>query len=320
MASRTLRYIPWRPPVLESGPVRLTARRLYILPTRAGLVYAMLMLGLLIGAINYGLSLAYLFTFWFAGLGVVGMLQTQRNLSGLVLRAQATPPVFAGETARFTLSVENPGAGPRPRVGLTHPQGAGEENDIPAHGQAELHLALPQARRGWHQPGRFAIYTRYPLGLFRCWTVLELASAEAQPWGVLVYPAPAREALPLPAPEAGDQTSQVHRGEGDDFTGLRAYQPGDPTRRIAWKALARGHAPLTKQFAGQSGGSLRLDWARVPEPGVEARLSRLARWALDAHGAGLAFELVLPGRTLPLGSGEAHLRLCLEALARHGQG
>lgn len=319
MAARLPPYIPWRPPVLEPGPVRLGARRLYILPTRAGLVYAMLMLGLLIGAINYGLSLAYLFTFWFAGLGVVGMLHTQRNLSGLVLQAKATPAVFAGETARFSLLVDNPGAGAKSRIGLTHPLGTGAEEDLPGHAQGELHLVLPQPRRGWHPLGRFALYTRYPLGLFRCWSVLDLAAADGLPWGVLVYPAPAPDTLPLPVADAGEQADAAQRGTGDDFAGLRAYLPGDSSRRIAWKAVARGLAPVTKQFAGQSGGRLRLDWTRVPETGVEARLSRLTRWALDAHAAGLAFELALPGRVIPQGSGEAHLRLCLEALARHGE-
>jgi uncharacterized protein (DUF58 family) len=64
---------------------------------------------------------------------------------------------------------------------------------------------------------------------------------------------------------------------------------------------------------------LSLDWLRTPEKETEARLSRLTRWALDAHAAGLAFQLTLPGRTIVMGSGEAHLRQCLEALARFGE-
>jgi len=319
MKRPALPYLPWRPPRPESGPIRLNARRLYILPTRAGLVFALLLLGLLVGAINYGLSLAYLFTFWFAGLGVTGMLHTQRNLSGLVLRAKTSAPVFAGESASVLLEVENPSASKRYQIGMTCPSGESESGDVPAGGKADLALIVPQTRRGWLTLGRFAIYSRHPLGLFRCWSVLEMTGPDSTPFGVLVYPAPAPEALPLPASDSADQNDETSHTDGDDFTGLRAYQAGDPPRRIAWKAAARSQHLLTKQFCGQRGSKLRLDWSRTPEKETEARLSRLARWALDAHAANLAFELVIPGRNIGMGSGETHLRQCLEALARFGE-
>lgn len=315
----SLPYLPWRPPQPESGPILLSARRLYILPTRAGLVFALLLLGLLIGAINYGLSLAYLFTFWFAGLGVTGMLHTQRNLSGMVLRAKASTPIFAGESARLLLEASNPSSLKRYRIGLNHPAGECEECDVPAGAKAELALTLPQTRRGWQPLGRFGIYSRYPLGLFRCWTVLELSGPDSTTFGVLVYPAPARDSVPLPVSNSAEQSDAASQSDGDDFTGLRSYQAGDPPRRIAWKAAARSQHLLTKQFSGQRGTKLCLDWSRTPEKETEARLSRLTRWALDAHAAGVAFELALPGRVVGMGSGEAHLRHCLEALARYGQ-
>jgi uncharacterized protein (DUF58 family) len=315
MASAALPYLPWRKPAMESGPLRLTSRRLYILPTWAGVVFAALLLGLLLGAINYGVSLVYLFTFWFVGLAVVAMLHTQRNLAGLVLRAASTAPVFAGETARFKLRVENPSRLPRRSIGLRHAEASGEPRDIAAGGETLIELPLPQPERGWKIPGRFAVHSEFPLGLFRCWSVLELD------WGVLVYPRPAADALPLPAFDADsdDEEGAPAPGEGVEFSGLRGYQPGDATRRIAWKAAARGgDRLLTKQFASTAGQRLWLSWRHTPERDVEGRLSRLTRWVLDAHAAGLAYGLKLPGRTLPPQTGEAHLRHCLEALARHG--
>ena len=47
----------------------------------------------------------------------------------------------------------------------------------------------------------------------------------------------------------------------------------------------------------------------------EARLSRLTAWVLAAHRAGAAFGLRLPGLEIALAQGEAHRRVCLEALA-----
>ena len=310
----TLPSLPWRRHTVESGPVVLGARRLYILPTRAGLVFALLLLGLLVGAINYGLSLAYLFTFWFAATAVVAMLHTQRNLSGLVVLAETTPAVFAGETARFRLRASNAGTLARRGIQLEHLAGQGTPADIPVAGSAFLELPLPQGARGWHRPGRFAIASTWPLGLFRCWSVLELD------WGVLVYPRPADTALPLPESDAQDEADGTSaRREGQEFAGLRVYQPGDPPRRIAWKAAARGGEHLlSKTYAGSQDRRLWLTWRQAPEADGEARLSRLTRWVLDAHAGGMLYGLKLPGRTLPPNMGEAHLRQCLEALARHG--
>ena len=313
-------YLPWRKPHPESTPLRLTARRLYILPTRAGVVFALLLLGLLIGAINYGLSLAYLFTFWFAGLAVTGMLYTQRNLSGLVIRSKTCSPVFTGETANVALEVTNPSRLPRYRIGLSHTAGSGNEADIAAGDKADLTLHLPCTHRGWQTLGRFSVYSRYPFGLFRCWCVLELLDAsDAQPFGVLVYPTPAHDFVALPNADYASSNAAASRSDGDDFTGLRTYQAGDPPQRIAWKTAARSQHLLTKQFSGQRGSQLRLDWSRTPEKETEARLSRLTRWALDAHAAGIAFELTLPNASVAMGSGEGHLRMCLETLARWGK-
>lgn len=302
--------VPWRQPETESGPIILTARRLYILPTRLGLVFGLLLLGLLVVSINYGISLGYLFTFLLGGVGLVGMLHSQRNLLGLTLKPLATAPVYAGETAQFRLLIENPSRRPRGGFVLVHPESVGPQLDLDPLASGEAILALTQPMRGWHRPGKLSLVSTWPLGLFRCWTVFALD------WGVLVYPKPADTALPLPEP-AGEGRGTRARRSGDDFSGLREYRPGDSPRRIAWKNLARGQAPLTKQFAGSGDDECWLDWAACPERDIEPRLARLARWALDAERAGRIWGLSLPGRQLPPGRGDRHLHQALEALARH---
>lgn len=304
--------LPWRRPQPEPGPIVLGSRRLYILPTRLGLVFGALLLGLLLASMNYGINLGYLFTFLLASIGVVGLLHTQRGLLGLRLTPLAAPPVFAGESARLALRIDNPGQRWRGGLRLATDTTQAEPLDLPPGGGGEAILTLPQPVRGWHRPGRLSLASTWPLGLFRCWTVFELD------WGVLVYPKPAADALPWPdTPGAGLGVSTQRAGE-DEFTGLRAYRPGDSPRRIAWKSVARDQAPLTKQFSGSGGRELWLDWSACPEHEPEARLSRLARWILDAEQAGLTWGLVLPGLRLPPGHGDRQRDRALEALARHG--
>lgn len=309
MAGRRIR-LPWRQPERESGPIALTSHRLYILPTRTGLAYGVLVLGTLMASINYGISLGYLFTFLLAGVGVVGMFHTERALHGLGLRPLAPAPVFAGEPARFRLAL----ASDRRRGGLVleHAGQTSAALDLAAGASGELRLDLVQPRRGWHRLERLTLATTWPLGLFRCWAVFRLD------WGVLVYPRPAAVPLPLPEPAGAGRATSLRRAGDDEFALLRDYQPGDSTRHIAWKSVARGLAPQTKQFAGASlGGEVMLRWADCPERDTEARLSRLARWALDAERGGCLWGLELPGRTLVPGRGEHHLHEALAALARY---
>jgi len=58
----------------------------------------------------------------------------------------------------------------------------------------------------------------------------------------------------------------------------------------------------------------------VPGPGTEERLSQLAWLVRTALRRGRAVGLVLPGRRFPPGTGPAHRRELLTALALYGEG
>ena len=77
-------------------PVTLARRRLYILPTRAGIAFAALLFLMLLAGLNYANSLALLLTFLLAGFALVAMQPCHRNLLGLSCRRLSAPPVFAG--------------------------------------------------------------------------------------------------------------------------------------------------------------------------------------------------------------------------------
>jgi uncharacterized protein (DUF58 family) len=305
--------LPWRPPDIEAGPIRLTSRRLYILPTRIGLVFAALLFGLLLASSNYAISLGYLFTFLLASVGMAGLFHTQRNLLGIVLRPLPVVPVFAGEAARFKLCVDNPDTRMRGALILKQGRHASAETDITGRSGVELEITLPQPRRGYHRAAPFNLASTWPLGLFRCWSVFALD------WGVLVYPRPAPDPLPVPGSAGAGQGKASDQAGEDEFSSLRSYRPGDSLNRIAWKNVARGQPPLTKQFADRQGEALWLDWDAAPEQETEARLSRLARWVLDAERSGQTWGLRIPGKTLPPGRGDHHLKQALDALARHGE-
>jgi len=300
----------------EAVPVILTQRRVYVLPTRQGLAFAVSLLVMLVGAINYNLSLGYALVFLLAGLGTTAILHTFRNLAHLRILPGRTEPVFAHELASFGIVLVNLRGEARPAIRLNLPNRPPVEVEVPAQASIEARLELPTAQRGWLAPPRIALETTYPLGLIRAW------GYAAPDLRCLVYPAPAPVAPPLPdAPGADGGATRLAAGM-EDFAGLRGHQPADPPRHVAWKAAARqDQGPLlTKLFAGAAANTLWLDWALLPATlGLEARLSLLTRWICDAHASGHAWGLRLPGHELAPAADDAHFHACLKLLALYEQ-
>lgn len=310
---RLARWLPWSGPA-EAAPIVLGHRRIYVLPTTAGLAFAGALLVMLLASINYQLNLGFALVFLLAGVAVTSMVHAVRNLLHLSIQPGRAEPVFAGETARFSLLVENPRAERRPALQL-RALDAQTGFEVPAEQTTTVVLPCATRRRGRLAIGRVVLETTYPLGLVRAWSVLQPATA------CIVYPTPEKPAPPLPDGEAREAGKRAARTGDDDFAGLRPHQVADSPRHVAWKVLARGGPLLTKQFAGMGGGQLVLDWNALPAGmGTEDRLRRLAAWVLAASASGRPFRLCLPHRSTPAGTGPSHVRACLELLALHGCG
>ena len=296
----------------ERGVVILVHRRVYIVPAQLGWLFVMTLAILLIGSINYALSLGFALTFLLAGMGLAGMVHTARNLARMAISVGRAEPVFVGEAAQFRVYLDARSAFDRPAILARHLESRSQMVvDVPAGGLAEVVLAVPAAKRGWLPLGRVMLETRFPLGIFRSWSYVE---PDAR---CLVYPRPERSALPAPSAESARGALRSPTPGNDDYSGLRNYQLSDSPRHVAWKAVARNEDMLTKQFTGEAAAELWLDWARLPQFNVEQRLSRLAGWVLEAERAGVQYGLRLPGVEIVPGRGEAHRAACLQALALH---
>ena len=287
----------------------LDRRRVYILPTKTGLLYFVLLLLLLLGSVNFSKSLGFMLTFLLVGLGNIAMFATWRNLAGLRLRAGGSSPVFAGEPAVFAVQLENADTQPRYSIALGRDGVEYEVLDVAASGLSQAHFEVTTQRRGGLEAGRFRLYTEYPTGLFVAWTWLELSMH------CLVYPKPAARAeMPVSSSiEEGDLSQQ---GAGrEDFSGLRKYHAGDSWRRIAWKAAARTGELYTREFSGGQPQLQWIEWQSLSAAGTESRLSMMTRLVIDAESAGPYYGLRLPTGEIPPDRGSSHYCRCLKALA-----
>ncbi len=293
------------------GPVVLTHRRVFILPNKRGLGLVVLLSIQLLASINYNNSLGFILTFLLGGIAMMGAVYGFRNLAGLSLRAGGPGPVFSGEAAKFRLYLENPGTIPRIALQVGLRPGPAQTVNLQAGESLQVSLSAEAKQRGWMNMPTVTIASVFPLGLFRAWSPVNFKQK------VLVYPRPAADSLPFPM--APGEKGEILRADSNDFHGFQAYQPGDPLRRIHWKGVAKGQGVHVKEYRGNERTQLYLDWAQTPGFDVEARLSRLCRWVLDAEKTGVSYGLRIPGTDLKPSSGAAHLRLCLERLALFGR-
>jgi uncharacterized protein (DUF58 family) len=295
---------------IDRDEVVLGSRRIYILPTAQGTAFGAMIFLMLLGSMNYNNSIGLAVTFAITAFALVVMHHCHRNLSGLRLTLAPAPDTFAGQNALFPVTLHNTAAHARLDLGLFVERRLIEIVSLDPESQHALLVPQPAATRGRLTLPRMALRCRYPAGLFQAWAWLN-TDLEC-----IVYPKPAEHTEPPPELEAEDGSRRDSIEGNSDFAGLREYRPGDPSRRIAWKAYARSNVLTIKTFSGADTAPHRLRWADT-RGDKERRLSVLARWCLDAHETGQRFALELPSTTVATGSGRAHLNQCLRALALH---
>jgi len=298
---------------LDPLPLVLRARRLYILPTRAGLGFALLLLVMLVAGLNYTNSLALLLTFVFAGFVLVGMHECQRTLQGLELTLAHASDCHAGSVGTIELRFSNPARVPRRALQIRCAAQSASHFEMAPGAQQIVHVAFEAGRRGRQPLGRMNLASTAPFGLFRCWTWLHL------PIEVIVYPRAVGN-LPLPTNNAGHRSPQspaAAPGE-DNWASLRAYQTGDSPRSIAWKAWARGAPLMVSQYEGAGGSDRLLSFAGLESLDLETRLSQVCAWVADCGRIDAACGMSLPGVEIPVGRGAEHRAVLLRALALYG--
>lgn len=297
------------------GVARVGARQIYILPTGHGLRFGAVLLVMLLGSLNYQNNLGLLFTFFLGSVGLIAMHHTWFNLLGLSVQVRGGAPVFVGDDALFEIIIGCNGKRVRYDIGVPAGETRHQAIAIAGGDRGTIRIGRPAQHRGLYALEEATLETRYPLHLFRAWCYVKCDAT------TLVYPKPAQVA-PEPGSAAGDTEPRRHQGaEGmEDYLGPRGYRDGDSPKQIDWKAFARERGLIVKQFGGDQGQEVMIDWAGLTTPDPEARISLLTRQVIDAAEAGVRYGLRLPGLEEKPGKGDAHLQRCLTYLALYDHG
>lgn len=306
-ASWQQRYIRWlnqRIPVKTS--VVLNQKNLFIFLSRQGIYYLLLIALIWIGATNFQSNLSYALSFLLLAVLFVAILQTFANVSGLRVQFVDAEPVFAGEVARFRFTLT--AAAQHEQIDMFWPAQAVSVLNLDKHKTDCLFLQHQTTTRGVFTPGRFCLQSYFPLGVVRCWTWLDLAAS------VWVYPKPLPADFRLCAMGEGEDGFVASEGV-EEYYALKPYRAGEPLTRVAWKQYAAGRGLFVQDYTALRGGDVWLDYSIMQDTDVEMRLSKLCYCALQLHQIERPFGLRLPAQSIDAGTGDAHLRDVLRALA-----
>ncbi|HHW4676463.1 DUF58 domain-containing protein [Xylella fastidiosa] len=298
-----------RPRAPESLPVTLNSQRIYMLPTPFGLFFAIVMLAMLAGGLNYNNNMTLLLALLLSGTGIGSALATHLQLAGLRLEILPSKPVAAGQPLQLRLLLDSTQLRSRPGLQLKHEDAQTYCSLLPGI-PVEVDLKITNTQRGWRSLSRIRISTVQPLGLITAWSWVW----PEQP--LLVYPTAEQSGPPPPISDSNKAHRWRHSSQSEEMHQLRSYRAGDAARTIAWKHSARCSALLVHEYQQPAALEVLLDWKQLHTLPYEHRIKRLTRWINEAEREGWRYRLSLPGHPeLDYGHGAVHHHRCLRLLA-----
>ena len=294
---------------------KIANRQLYILPTKVGWYFVMILLALFAIAIKFNNQSAFMMLFILISIGIVAMHTTHSNMVGMSILSQSAKNIFCGEHALFPVSLENNKNKKRHALWLTC-GGFKQLCNLNENQQKHFELKQPSVQRGYLECDDIILTSQFPVGLFFCWSKRYKAEQRC-----LVYPQPLDL---ISVPEDGStggkqqQKNSIKLDTGD-YAGMKNYQPGDRLRDIHWPSLAKTQKLITIEHEVKSNSSVNLSWFSLPKSmPTEDRLSQLCYWLLEAEKNNTQYQLEMPNHTIEYSRGKTHLNECLTVLALWG--
>lgn len=293
---------------LHGNPQYLSEKNCYILPSAFGWAYAVVLLTLLSGAINYQISALFLMVFLLAVIGLTSAWEAHANLKDLSIQLISINDAQRGTPAQMILLLQpqrNKRFSMEFQIG---PAGVTTLDIIPPEGLQYI-LPIQTTERGCFSVPKLIVSSRFPFGIFRVWGY---AYFDAQYY---VYPEPIpTNYWPAPVSHPNDKKHTV-AGDDEYYDLKQVENPWSQPRLIAWKIAAKGQGWYLKTQSGNEGDYWLFKLSDVPNEDLETQLQHLSYWLQTAELNQQFYGLQLGSEQTPLAQGPAHLQHCLRQLA-----
>ena len=287
--------------------------KIFILPTREGLIFLVVGVTLFVIALAYAHNLAFSAASVFMSVIMISAFFTNNNLSMLEVKNVQS---FGGESGKAELKVSVFNKSRQQRFGLECSLAGFSSLPVTLEPGEWGTLTIPlKGTRGRYRYERLTLSTRFPFGLFRSWRHYRLSGA------ILIYPE-FKGDLVLPVFQGGERRGerpflQEQHSGSEEFYGHRRHQAEYSLYRVDWKAYAREKGLWSKIFTDPSSPRFSFDYESISLKDREGRLSQMAKWIDCAENMGAFYRIRLTGAEISgkWGRGEKYLKECMEALS-----
>jgi uncharacterized protein (DUF58 family) len=243
------------PILAKRTPLRWLGYKMEYKITREGWIYIGGIIVVALAALNTGNNLLFLILASLIAIILMSGILSSITLSGIAMRLELPEHIFAGQTVRAQVDLENekstlPSFSLRVEAVTTKksPAPALLETPVyfpyvPKRQHVRQSVPLTFVHRGAYRQDMFRIVTRFPFGFLQKARRVELRTE------ALVYPSvePSRDFFEI-LPALQGALESLSKGGGHDLYALRGYVPNDSARHVHWKASARSGSLMVREF------------------------------------------------------------------------
>lgn len=290
------------------NPQTLNSHNIYVLPSRFGWAYWLVVVALFLGAINYQINTIFFMTFLLAIIGLVSAWEAQSNLKYLSLKFIAIEDAAQGIPARISLCIQ---ANAKTRFGIefqiaSQPKTRVEK--IPPEG-IQFIVPIETKTRGYFPLPPIIISSFYPFGIFRVWSYAYFEEH------YYVYPLSMDPGF-WPDPYIDQSIKNKYVLGDEEFYDLKQVEnPWREPNRISWRIAAKGQGWYLKTMQNNEADCWLFKLHDLPSQNTELKLQQLSYWLQTAELTGMIYSLELAGSHTQFARGKTHLQHCLRQLA-----
>ena len=327
---RWLRWLDTRIPANDT--VHMTLDTIFVLPTGFGWSFIIMACCLFLLGTNYQNNLMLILCYLMLAIMLLTLFYSHQNFARLAFKAKRIDGFHCNETGEVVLHVvthpthKNKRASGVVKLSWLSPERKGQQKQFPSDTKLieyaldneyehpsqvidTLRVPISIRSRGRHKLPRLTIACDFPLGLYKCWTHIDLNK-----W-CMVYPKPIEGRVNLLGLSDSNEYNTTTRSNtsADDFYALTDYELGQPLNRVAWKQVAKNGNWVVKQF---STSDSQIQVITIPPSfNTEEAVSILTWHVLALHKQQAVYGLSYRGIDIAPDAGQSHLIKCLEALA-----
>jgi len=287
----------------------------FMMPTNEGIRFLLATLLLALASFNTGNNLIYLIFGLMLSIILLSYVLAALNTRGLRLKVKVPGPVYASEESEVIIRIRNEKRFASYSIRIRLPDELSSSAFLPfiqGGGASSVRARISPKARGVFGYGSFIIESSFPFIFFKRRCKVHVDGS------LTVYPALMDIDLGVLWGNKGEGAHTQRPGEGDELLSLREFREGDSQKSVHWKASAKSHGLLVKEYASLMPKTvvLMIDGSGESSPDLfERSVSWAASAAIRLIESGYYTGLAAPGAYIPYGSGKGHLFRLLDQMA-----